>query len=95
MKHPGNKFQFCWEPCNVWLLKLIQGESTELCDHLVDHGLLEGFYNSQMSQIFKRKLVDVEPTIKKVLEKPLHREVFRTLEEEDKKPELPVMQPQN
>ena len=92
VQQPGEKLKNCLGDLQTLALKAYPQESTEIREHLILRGFLEGIENSQVQLDLKKNFGDADMILDRALERPLHIEAVTRIEEEDNEPRFSAIQ---
>ena len=92
VQQPGEKLTDFLGDLQTLALKAYPQESTEIREHLILRGFLEGIENSQVRLYLRKNLGDADMTLDRALERALHIEAVTRIEEEDKEPRVSATQ---
>ena len=93
VQQPGEKLTDFLGDLQQLALKAYPEESTEIREHLVLRGFLEGIQSTQVRLDLRKTLSDAEMNVDKALERALHLEAVTRIEEEDREPRVSAVQP--
>ena len=83
VQQPGEKLTHFLGDLQTLALKAYPQESTEIREHLILRGFIEGIENSQLRIDLRIKLGEADVTLNRALESPLHIEAVTRIEDED------------
>ena len=92
VQQPGEKLTDFLGDLQTLALKAYPQESTEIREHLIFRGFLEGIENSQVRLDLRKNLGEADMTLDRDLERALHIEAVARIEEEDKEPRVSAIQ---
>ena len=92
VQQPGEKLTDFLVDLQTLALKAYPQESTEIREHLIFRGILEGIENSQVRQDLRKNLGDADMTLDRASERALHLEAVTKIEEEDNEPRVSAIQ---
>ena len=92
VQQPGKKLTDFLGDLKTLALKAYPQESTEIREHLILRGFLEGIENRQVRLDLRKNLGDEGMTLDRALERAQHIEAVTRIEEEDNEPRVSAIQ---
>ena len=92
VQQPGEKLTDFLGDLQTLALKAYPQESTEIREHLILRGFLEGIENSHVRVDLRKNLGDADMTLDRALERALHIKAVTRIEEEDNESRVSVIQ---
>ena len=92
VQKPGGKLTDFLADLRTIALKAYPQKSTEIREHLILRGFLEGIENSQVRFDLRKNLDDADMTLNRALERALHIEAVTRTEEKDNEPPVFAIQ---
>ena len=92
VQQPGKKLRDFLGDLQTLALKGYPQESNGIREHLILRGFLEGIENSRVRLDLRKNVGDADMTLDKTLERALHIEAVKRIEEEDNEPRVSAIQ---